>query len=43
VFRGEQITDAFARTRALVGQPIPALPGQDILEFLQQVLLTPAS
>ena len=42
VLRGDQIADAFARTRALVGQPVPALPGQDVLEFLQQVL-APAS
>src|SRR5262245_3314792 len=43
VFRGEQIVDAFARTRALVGTPIPPMPGQDILEFVQQLLLEPTS
>jgi hypothetical protein len=43
VLRGDQIADAFARTRALAGAPIPALPGNDVLELLQQVLLTPAS
>jgi flavorubredoxin len=42
VFRGEQIDDAFARTRAFVGAPCPPVPGQDVLAFLQTVLGAPA-
>ena len=42
VFRGDQIADAFARTRALVGAPMPELPGQDVLELIAAVLGAPA-
>jgi len=42
VFRGDQIADAFARTRALAGTPMPPLPGPDVLELIKAVLGTPA-
>ena len=42
VFRGEQIADAFARTRALAGVPIPPLPGGDVLDLIKAVLGAPA-
>jgi flavorubredoxin len=42
VFRGGQITDAFARTRALAGAPMPELPGPDVLELIKAVLGAPA-
>jgi flavorubredoxin len=34
VLRGDRIADAFARTMALVGQPQPATPGQELLDGL---------
>jgi flavorubredoxin len=44
VFRGDQIADAFARTRQLAGAPsqLPA-PGQFLLESLIESLSTPSS
>jgi flavorubredoxin len=38
VHRGPRITDAFARTRALVGQAPAPQPGQEILDFLVAML-----
>jgi len=43
VFRGDQIADAFARTRALAGAPMPELPGPDVLELIKAVLGVPAA
>jgi len=37
-----QIADAYARTRALVGAPMPELPGQDVLELIAAMLGAPA-
>jgi flavorubredoxin len=42
VFRGDQIADAFDRTRALAGTPMPELPGQDVLDLIKAVLGAPA-
>ena len=42
VFRGEQIADAFDRTRALVGAPAVDIPNQEILELLLAMLSVPA-
>jgi hypothetical protein len=37
---GERITDAFARTRGLVGRAPAEQPGQEILELLCAMLAT---
>jgi flavorubredoxin len=42
VLRGDQIADAFERTRALVGAPLAPLPGQDVLELIKAVVGAPA-
>ena len=41
VFRGEQITDVFDRTRAMVGAPAVDIPNQEILELLITMLGLP--
>ena len=42
VLRGPQIADAFDRTLALAGQPVPPAPGQDVLDHLVATLLAAA-
>jgi len=42
VHRGSQIDAAFERTIALANQPTPPNPGQDVLDFLVSMMLTPA-
>ena len=42
VHRGDQIKDAFRRTLALAGQPVPPTPGQEVLDQLVASVLTVA-
>jgi flavorubredoxin len=41
VLRGHHIDDAFERTIALANQPVPANPGQDVLDLLVSSMLSP--
>jgi flavorubredoxin len=43
VLRGDQIDDAFNRTIALAAQPVPAPPGQEMLDQLLESLATAAA